>query len=93
MEDSIYILAKSQNTSAAIKILVIKNDLVLVNNQSLERNISSFSPMTILVDQNFFIGKESLEVVMLTVDNLDEDLGMFASWFQFRLNLFFSNMT
>ena len=79
MEDSIYILAKSQNTSAAIKILVIKNDLVLVNNQSLERNISSFSPMTILVDQNFFIGKESLEVVMLTVDNLDEDLGMFAS--------------
>ena len=73
MEDSIYILAKSQNTSAAIKILVIKNDLVLVNNQSLERNISSFSPMTILVDQNFFIGKESLEVVMLTVDNLDED--------------------
>ena len=72
MEDSIYILAKSQNTSTAIKILVIKNDLVLVNNQSLERNISSFSPMTILVDQNFFKGKES-EVIMLTVDNINEE--------------------
>jgi hypothetical protein len=74
MEDSIYILAKSVNSSVTFKIMVIKNELKLINNQSLERNITSSSPMTILVDQNFFTDKSS-QVLMLTVDDVDNKTG------------------